>query len=270
MERLIGKQAPYFSMEALSANGEHFVRVALPDYAGKWLVLFFYPMDFTIVRPTELTSYSEHREAFRAAGAELLSVSTDSVYTHQAWQRNGLGGLGYPMAADQTLRVCADYGVLLEEEGVALRGLFLIDPEQKVRYSVIHDNNIGRDPEEVLRVLAALKTGGLCAAGWKAGEENLRSDTPEREAPVLAGAAPVRIYTMPGCSYCHSVKEFLRQSGISYEEVSLAEDKAGQAFMESRGYTGLPVTVIGAEEIMGYNMPRIKAALGLSGANEVK
>ena len=153
---------------------------------------------------------------------------------------------------------------------MALRGLFLIDPEQKVRYSVIHDNNIGRDPEEVLRVLAALKTGGLCAAGWKAGEENLRSDTPEREAPVLAGAAPVRIYTMPGCSYCHSVKEFLRQSGISYEEVSLAEDKAGQAFMESRGYTGLPVTVIGAEEIMGYNMPRIKAALGLSGANEVK
>ncbi|MDY2978288.1 glutaredoxin family protein [Lawsonibacter sp.] len=80
----------------------------------------------------------------------------------------------------------------------------------------------------------------------------------------------MRIYTMPGCSYCHSVKEFLRQSGISYEEVSLAEDKAGQAFMESRGYTGLPVTVIGAEEIMGYNMPRIKAALGLSGANEVK
>lgn len=146
------------------------------DYAGKWLVLFFYPMDFTFVCPTELTAFSEHRETFRAAGAELLSVSTDSVYTHQAWQRNGLGGLGYPMAADQTLRVCADYGVLLEEEGVALRGLFLIDPEQKVRYSVIHDNNIGRNPEEVLRVLAALKTGGLCAAGWKAGEENLRPD----------------------------------------------------------------------------------------------
>ena len=156
-------------MEALSADGEHFVRVALPDYTGKWLVLFFYPMDFTFVCPTELTAFSEHREAFRAAGAELLSVSTDSVYTHQAWQRNGLGGLGYPMAADQTLRVCADYGVLLEEEGVALRGLFLIDPEQKARYSVIHDNNIGRNPEEVLRVLAALKTGGLCAAGWKAG-----------------------------------------------------------------------------------------------------
>lgn len=214
MERLIGKQAPYFSMEALSADGEHFVRVALPDYAGKWLVLFFYPMDFTFVCPTELTAFSEHREAFRAAGAELLSVSTDSVYTHQAWQRNGLGGLGYPMAADQTLRVCADYGVLLEEEGVALRGLFLIDPEQKVRYSVIHDNNIGRNPEEVLRVLAALKTGGLCAAGWKAGEENLRPDMAEREAPVLAGTAPVRIYTMPGCSYCRSVKEFLRQGGI--------------------------------------------------------
>ena len=91
---------------------------------------------------------------------------------------------------------------------MALRGLFLIDPEQKVRYSVIHDNNIGRNPEEVLRVLAALKTGGLCAAGWKAGEENLRPDISEREAPVLAGTAPVRIYTMPGCSYCRSVRSF--------------------------------------------------------------
>ena len=151
----------------------------MPDYAGKWLVLYFHPMDFTFVCPTELTAFSEHREAFRAAGAELLSVSTDSVYTHQAWQRNGLGGLGYPMAADQTLRVCADYGVLLEEEGVALRGLFLIDPEQKVRYSVIHDNNIGRNADELLRKVEAAQfvaehPNEVCPAKWKKGANTLK------------------------------------------------------------------------------------------------
>lgn len=103
MERLIGKQAPYFSMEALSADGEHFVRVALPDYAGKWLVLFFYPMDFTFVCPTELTAFSEHRETFRAAGAELLSVSTDSVYTHQPGSATAWAGWVTPW---RRIRLC--------------------------------------------------------------------------------------------------------------------------------------------------------------------
>ena len=175
----------------------------MPGMAGAVLL----PHGLHLCLSHRLTAFSEHREAFRAAGAELLSVSTDSVYTHQAWQRNGLGGLGYPMAADQTLRVCADYGVLLEEEGVALRGLFLIDPEQKVRYSVIHDNNIGRNPEEVLRVLAALKPAACAQLAGRPGG-NLRPDISEREAPVLAGTAPVRIYTMPGCSYCRSVRSF--------------------------------------------------------------
>ena len=265
MECLVGKKAPDFSMEALAADGEEFTRVSLSDHAGKWLVLFFYPMDFTFVCPTELTAFSECRAEFQAAGAELLSVSTDSVYTHLAWQRNGLGKLGYPMASDQSLRVCDAYGVLLEE-GVALRGLFLIDPEQNVRYSVIHDNNVGRDPKEVLRVLAALQTGGLCAAGWTAGESNIDPHA----APAKATAAavknvPVRIYTMPGCSYCRSVKEFLRSVGVEYQEVDLSTDKEGQAFMDRRGYTALPVTVAGDEEIAGYNMPKIREALGLGG-----
>ena len=265
MERLIGKKAPWFSMEALAADGEHFTHVSLSDYEGKWLVLFFYPMDFTFVCPTELTAFSDCLEKFTQAGAELLSVSTDSVYTHLAWQRNGLGKLGYPMAADQTLQTCDSYGVLLEEEGVALRGLFLIDPEQKVRYSVIHDNNIGRNPEEVLRVLAALQTGGLCAAGWQAGEENLHPDAPEQQPTYQAvQGASVQIYTMPTCSYCRSVKEFLRDAGIAYEEFNLEHDKAGQDFMRQRRYTGLPVTVINGEEIVGYDMPRIKAALGMN------
>lgn len=264
MERLIGREAPWFSLEALAADGEHFTRVSLSDYKGKWLVLFFYPMDFTFVCPTELTAFSDRRTQFEQAGAELLCVSTDSVYTHLAWQRNGLGRLGYPMGADQTLKVCDSYGVLLEEEGVALRGLFIIDPEGKVRYSVIHDNNVGRSPEEVLRVLAALQTGGLCAAGWTAGEDTLHPQLPEQlPATGVAREVPVRIYTMPGCSYCRSVKQFLREVGVDYEEFDLERDKDGQAFMNQRGYTRLPVTVIDGEEIEGYDMPRIRAALGV-------
>ena len=267
MERFVGKKAPDFSIQALAEDGENFISRSLSDYAGKWLVLFFYPMDFTFVCPTELTAFSEVREKFAAAGAELLSVSTDSVYTHQAWQRNGLGRLGYPMGADQTLRVCSDYGVLLEDQGVALRGLFIIDPQQTVRYSVIHDNDIGRNPQEVLRVLEALKTGGLCAAGWKAGDANLTPGAPAEEKKAEAAQptdTEVTVYTMPGCSYCKSVKEFLRSSGVVFREVDLSSDRDGQSFMEKRGYRALPVTVVGSVEISGYNMPKIKEALGLA------
>lgn len=264
MERLVGKKAPDFSMEALAKDGENFVRVGLTDYAGKWLVLFFYPMDFTFVCPTELTAFADCLAQFQAAGAELLCVSTDSVYSHLAWRRNGLGKLGYPMAADQSLQVCAKYGVLLEEEGVALRGLFIIDPEQNVRYSVIHDNNIGRNPAEILRVLAALKTGGLCAAGWTEGQSTIDPNAPAQEKESISvKEAQVHIYTMPGCSYCRSVKEFLRDHGIEYQEVDLSTDEKGKAFMNQRGYTALPVTVIGTTEISGYDMPKIKDALGL-------
>ena len=270
MEPIINSQLPEFKVQAFH-NGE-FKTVSNEDVKGKWAIFFFYPADFTFVCPTELVDVAEKYEQFKAMGVEVYSVSTDSHFVHKAWHdaSESIRKIKYPMLADPTGVLSRAFGVMIEEDGMAYRGTFVVNPEGKIKIAEIHDNNIGRNPEEVLRVLAALKTGGLCAAGWKAGEENLRPDISEREAPVLAGTAPVRIYTMPGCSYCRSVKEFLRQGGISYEEINLAEDKAGQAFMESRGYTGLPVTVIGAEEIVGYNMPRIKAALGLSGANEVK
>lgn len=265
MERLVGRKAPEFSMEALSADGERFTRVSLGDYAGKWLVLFFYPMDFTFVCPTELTAFSEHLPDFAAAEAELLSVSTDSKYSHLAWTRDGLGKLGYPMAADQNLRTSQAYGVLLEEEGVALRGLFLIDPEGVVRYSVIHDNDIGRSPAEVLRVLRALQSGGLCGAGWQPGEDNLHPQDLEepRQAPQAADAPPVRVYSQPGCSYCRRTKEYLAEHGVSYVDIDLTKDREGQKFMNRRGYTRLPVTVVGETEIEGYDLGAVARALGL-------
>lgn len=264
MTRLVGTRAPLFSLEALAEDGERFTRISLSDYLGKWLVLFFYPMDFTFVCPTELTAFSDARESFRSAGAELLAVSTDSVYSHLAWVRNGLGKLGYPMGADRTGRVCADYGVLLEEEGISLRGLFLIDPEQTVRYGVIHDNKVGRNPQEVLRVLHALETDELCAAGWSEGDSPLRPALPAQEASSERASQPpggIRVYTMPGCGYCRSVKAYLKEAGLSYQEIDLSTDLQGQEFMALRKYRALPVTVIGGVEIEGFDMPKIRAAL---------
>ncbi|MBS4537674.1 peroxiredoxin [Clostridium sp. D2Q-11] len=173
MERLVGKTAPDFKMATVEGNGENFGEVSLNDYKGKWLVMFFYPLDFTFVCPTEITAYSKRYEDFKAEGAEVLGASTDSEHSHKAWINSDLGKLNFPLAADKTMKVARDYGILVEEDGVALRGLFIIDPEGVVRYSVVHDLNVGRSVDETLRVLKALKTGGLCPIDWDEGEELL-------------------------------------------------------------------------------------------------
>lgn len=173
MYRIVGKPAPDFSMNVCTGDGCSFDKVTLENYKGKWLVMFFYPLDFTFVCPTEITGYSDRIEDFKKEGAELLSISTDSEHAHKAWINSSLGKINFPMASDMTKKVSENYGVLLEDEGIALRGLFIIDPEGIVRYSVVHDNNIGRSVEETLRVLKALKTGGLCPVNWDEGQELL-------------------------------------------------------------------------------------------------
>lgn len=262
MERLINKKAPRFTMEAVTGDGEEFITLVLEDYKGSWLILFFYPMDFTFVCPTELSGFSKDCQLFHEAGAKLLAVSTDSKYCHQAWIRNGLGHLNYPMAADKTMSVSSDYGVLLEDEGIALRGLFIIDPEQTVRYSVIHDNNTGRNTEEILRVLKALQTNGLCGANWTIGSSNLiPGQTPEKPQEAAASSENIKLYSLPGCTYCIQIKDYLKSQELSFQEINLETDEAGQAFMEERGYTALPVTIIGTHEISGFRLDKIKEIL---------
>ena len=173
MNRIVGKKAPDFSMNTCLGDGSDFGKASLSDYEGKWLVMFFYPLDFTFVCPTEITAYSKRVEDFKKEGAEVLSVSVDSDHSHKAWINSRLDKINFPMASDMTKQVSADYGVLIEDEGVALRGLFIIDPEGVIRYSAIHDLNVGRSVNETLRVLKALKTGGLCPIDWDEGEELL-------------------------------------------------------------------------------------------------
>jgi len=173
MERLVGRKAPDFTMKTCLGDGSGFGEVSLKDYEGKWLVMFFYPLDFTLIWPTELTGYSDKVGDFNKLNAEVLSVSTDSEHAHKAWINSSLGKLNYPMASDITMSVSRDYGVLIEEEGIALRGLFIIDPEGIVRYSVVHDLGVGRSVGETLRVLKALQSGGLCPVDWNEGDELL-------------------------------------------------------------------------------------------------
>lgn len=177
-QRMVGAEAPFFQMKTVDGAGENFGNVSLNDYKGKWLVMFFYPLDFTFVCPTEITGFNKKVDEFTKLGAELLGVSTDSEHSHKAWintaiEKGGLGTLKFPLASDMTQKVARDYGILIEEEGIALRGLFIIDPEGVLRYSVVHDLNVGRSVEETIRVLQALRSGGLCPIDWNPGEDTL-------------------------------------------------------------------------------------------------
>ena len=179
VERMVGKQAPRFEMEAVMTD-KSFGKVSLEDNMknDKWTVLFFYPMDFTFVCPTEITAMSDRYDEFEDLDAEVIGVSTDTIHTHKAWintdrKDNGLGDLNYPLAADTNHEVARNYGVLIEEEGIALRGLFIVNPEGEMQYQTVFHNNIGRDVDETLRVLQALQTGGLCPANWRPGQETL-------------------------------------------------------------------------------------------------
>ncbi len=178
MNLIVGQKAPDFCMETTKNLEALDHKVKLSDYLGKWLILFFYPLDFTFVCPTEIRGFNSRLAEFAELNTDILGVSTDSVYCHRAWikakpEDGGLGGLSYPLAADMTHQVSRDYGVLLEEQGVALRGLFIIDPEGILRYQVVCDLNVGRSIDETLRVLQALQSGGLCPMEWHPGDQTL-------------------------------------------------------------------------------------------------
>jgi peroxiredoxin (alkyl hydroperoxide reductase subunit C) len=169
---MISQPAPQFVAPAVVDGGD-FKDINLADYKGKWVVLFFYPLDFTFVCPTEITQFRDSLAAFKAEGAEVIGCSVDSVHSHRRWIKDDLGNLGYPVLGDITKRVSRDYGVLLEDKGIATRGTFIIDPEGRIQYMGIHNLNVGRDAGEILRVVQGLKSGELCGAGWKKGAKHV-------------------------------------------------------------------------------------------------
>ena len=193
-DTLVQREAPDFKAEALVDKS--FREVKLADYKDKWLVLFFYPLDFTFVCPTEITAFSDRVSEFKKLGAEVVGCSVDSKFTHLAWantprKEGGLGEIAYPLLADITKKIARDYGVLIND-AIALRGLFLINPKGKVVYSVVHDLGVGRSVDEVLRVLKAFqqteKTGEVCPANWNEGKKTMKAD-PQKSKEYFASVA---------------------------------------------------------------------------------
>ncbi|KAL5111526.1 Thioredoxin peroxidase [Taenia crassiceps] len=178
MVAVIGRPAPGFTCKAL-VDGE-LKDISLSDYKGKYVILFFYPMDFTFVCPTEIIAFNDRADEFHQRGCQLLACSTDSAYCHLAWSNvsrkdGGVQGMRIPMLADTNHRISRDYGVLIEEQGVALRGLFIIDDKGVLRQITINDLPVGRCVDEALRLLDAFqftdKHGEVCPANWRPGSD---------------------------------------------------------------------------------------------------
>jgi peroxiredoxin (alkyl hydroperoxide reductase subunit C) len=183
MAVLVGHQAPDFSADAV-VNGK-FETVSLKDYRGKYVILFFYPLDFTFVCPTELHAFQEKLEDFKKHNTEVIGVSVDSKFSHLAWlntpkKEGGINGVTYPLVSDINKTIAADYDVLVEGAGIAYRGLFLIDKEGTVKSEIVNDNALGRNIDEVLRLVEALqyteKHGEVCPANWKEGDSGMKPD----------------------------------------------------------------------------------------------
>ena len=162
-------------------QNEEIKKIKLSNYKGQWLVLIFYPADFTFICPTELEEAVEYYKEFKKLGAEILSISTDTVFVHKAWhdQSPTIKKIKFPMVADPTGRLCKEFGTYIEEEGVSLRGSFIIDPDGKLVAYEMHNNSIGRSVEELLRKLQAAKfvrehKGMVCPASWKPGKKTLK------------------------------------------------------------------------------------------------
>ncbi|EKM51359.1 uncharacterized protein PHACADRAFT_152057 [Phanerochaete carnosa HHB-10118-sp] len=180
----VQKPAPTFKAQAV-VDGV-FQDVSLSDYLGQWVVLFFYPMDFTFVCPTEILAFNDSLDAFKELNTVVLGVSTDSTYSHFAWasQPRNQGGLGpslkLPLIADRNMKISRDYGVLLEDEGIALRGLFIVDPQGVLRQITVNDLPVGRSVDETVRLIQAFqfveKHGEVCPANWKEGGKTMKAD----------------------------------------------------------------------------------------------
>ena len=178
---LVTKEAPDFTAQAVTPENT-FAELTLSSYRGKYVVLFFYPLDFTFVCPSEIIAFDQKLNAFREKNCAVIGVSIDSHFSHWAWKntpvtQGGIGPVQYPLVADIKKDIARAYGVLLDES-VALRGLFLIDRKGIVRHAVINDLPLGRNVDEALRMLDALqfteKHGEVCPANWRAGEEGMR------------------------------------------------------------------------------------------------
>ena len=167
----VGTRAPELALKGI-INGGELNEYRLADYSGRWIVLFFYPKDFSFVCPTEVKEFSQRWDEFDMVDATVMGISTDSIESHINWVKD-LGRIRFPLLSDIDHSASKKYRTLLPDEGVSLRGTFIIDPLGILRYALYHDNAVGRSVSETLRVLAALRTGEMCPAEWQPGDPTL-------------------------------------------------------------------------------------------------
>ncbi len=174
----VGDRLPEFRLQAVVGlePGKEFQEITRQTYPGKWTVLFYWPMDFTFVCPTEIAEFGRRDRDFRDRDAQVLGASTDSQYVHLAWRKDhpDLRSLPFPMLADPKRELATALGVLHREDGVALRATFVVDPEGVIRHVTVNDLSVGRNVDETLRVLDALQTEELCPCNWRAGDPTLK------------------------------------------------------------------------------------------------
>jgi len=197
MSVLVGKQAPEFTAAAVMADGSINENFSLSDYSGKYVVLFFYPLDFTFVCPSELIAFDHRIKEFEDRGVQVVGCSIDSQFTHSAWRNTavdagGIGAVSYPLVADVKHEICRAYDVEFADAGVAFRGSFLIDKDGVVRHQVVNDLPLGRNIDEMLRMIDALQFteehGEVCPAGWNKGDKGMVPDA-DGVASYLASEA---------------------------------------------------------------------------------
>ncbi|CAM9759091.1 unnamed protein product [Ascophyllum nodosum] len=256
----IQEPAPSFKTKAV-VDGD-IVDLSTEDYKGKWLVLLFYPKDWTFVCPTEIIAFSDRHHEFEAIGAQVVAISTDTEDSHLAWtrhprKRGGLGHMRIPLVADTTKEISADYGVLIPSLGVALRGLFIINPEGILEQVTINNLGIGRDVDETLRLIQAhqylVEHGEVCPAGWKPGAKSMKPGldasmeyfssgaTESGDDPLQAGDKMVVIHTSkefkdvteeamavidfvaPHCGKCRQIMPFVNELSEEFPEVTFAK-----------------------------------------------
>ncbi|MBI5826436.1 MAG: peroxiredoxin [Deltaproteobacteria bacterium] len=183
-QAFVQNDAPDFKAQTVMEDGS-FKEIKLSDYKGKYVVLFFYPLDFTFVCPTEIIAFSDRIAEFKARNTEVIAVSVDSHFSHLAWRntprkKGGIGDVKYPIVSDLDKSISRQYGVLIEKIGIALRGLFVIDRLGKLRHITVNDLPLGRNVDEVLRIIDAIqfneKHGEVCPANWKKGDSGMKAD----------------------------------------------------------------------------------------------
>ena len=198
MSVLVGKHAPNFTATAVMPDGSIMNEFTLAHYRGQYVVLFFYPLDFTFVCPTELIAFSKRIKEFEVRDVQVIGCSIDSQFTHVAWRntpvdQGGIGAVTYPLVADVKHEICQAYDVEFEQAGVAFRGSFLIDKDGKVRHQVVNDLPLGRNVDEMLRMVDALqfteKYGEVCPAGWNKGDEGMKPNAEGVAAYLKSKAA---------------------------------------------------------------------------------